>query len=219
MSELENKGYCKSCGGDCCKKSGCDYIPSDLSSLHKEQLYRVLCEGKISIVSALLFDRLKDGKLIISPFLYLRARNQNRPIVDLVSLKTPCSQLGENGCKYDFEHRPSGGTNLIPTANHMDCHPNIEPTLLMKDWWRYQRVLEKLVKRFTGVSVDVKLKEDIEGLFYDVYNENFENVHPRELIDVQQMIPYLVQRYPEEQKRAYDKYQTNQSVTKIKIKK
>lgn len=215
---LENQEYCKDCG-ECCKKSGCDYTPNDFSSLNKEQLYQVLQEGNISIVSLLQFDQLKDGRLVVSPFLYLRARNQDRPIVDLVSLKTPCSQLKEDGCRYDFSHRPSGGKNLVPAANHIDCHPYIELGVLMQDWHRYQKVLEKLVKRFTGLSVEAKLKEDIEGLFCDIYNENFEHVHARELIDVEQMLPYLIQACPEEYKKASAKFSSEPVALKVKGKK
>jgi len=98
--------------------------------------------------------------------LYLRARNINRPIVDLLSLKTTCSQLGPTGCNYSLEDRPSGGVNLIPKENN-DCYRLIDQLKIMEFWDYYQKVLSRLVKRITGLSVEENLKKDIENLLYD----------------------------------------------------
>jgi len=42
--QLENLELCKKCGGRCCKKSGCDYIPDDFQELTFNYLFNVLSE-------------------------------------------------------------------------------------------------------------------------------------------------------------------------------
>lgn len=98
MEKNENLDICRQCGGRCCKKSGCDYSAKDFTDLSFKSLCEILSEGKISIVAFIKFKILHNGKNIADPFLYLRARNENRDIVDLVSMKTRCSQLGDDGC-------------------------------------------------------------------------------------------------------------------------
>lgn len=195
--ELENKQICKKCGGRCCKKSGCDYIPSDFEQLSFEYLYNKLLEGKISIVSALKIETLPNGNLYANPFLFLRARNTNRPIVDLFSLKTVCSQLGENGCNYSIEERPTGGVNLIP-QKHGKCYSLKDPKELMYSWESYQKILNRLVKRINGVSADEQLKLDAEKLFYDLHYNNIEGVSATELTEVKESLPMLVRLFPEQ---------------------
>lgn len=194
--ELENREICAQCGGFCCKKSGCDYIPSDFENMSINSLATKLEEGNISVVSALKFERLPNGKIYVNPFLYLRARNVNRPIVDLFSLKTRCSQLTEDGCKYSINERPSGGVNLIPLPN-LKCYPKEYPTKLMLYWGNYQKVLSKLVKRLTGYTVEERLKLDVIKVFDDLANENFEDVSEIEIIDIKRCLPELVQCYGE----------------------
>lgn len=106
-NKYENKELCLSCG-ICCKKCGCDYAPSDFDDLCINSLYEKLIEENILIVSCFNFETLKNGKVIATPFLYLRARNVNRCIVDLFSLKRTCSMLTDKGCFYAIEQRPKG---------------------------------------------------------------------------------------------------------------
>ncbi len=74
MEKIENKELCSKCGGRCCKKSDCDYAPKDFKSLGINDLYEKLEEGNISIVSVVILKKIK-GKTLVTPFLYLRARN------------------------------------------------------------------------------------------------------------------------------------------------
>lgn len=84
----ENKELCSECGGYCCKKSGCDYYVSDFKKIDKNTILETLASEKISIVSAIAFEKLNDDKIVATPFLYLRARNQDRDIVNLYQVKT-----------------------------------------------------------------------------------------------------------------------------------
>lgn len=192
----ENTEVCKNCGGRCCKKSGCDYWTSDLPDKTYKGLLKFLESGKVSIISMMNFKRI-NGKLCNFPFLYLRERNTGRDIVDLLSMKTPCSNLTEHGCSYTYEKRPSGGKNLTPSKEGL-CYPKEDNLQKVLEWSAYQKQLEKIVKRYTGLSVDNKIKEDVVTLLTDIKEENFKNVSELEIIDVKGMLPLLIECYKEQ---------------------
>lgn len=192
----ENTEVCKNCGGRCCKKSGCDYWPSDLSDKTYKGILKFLENGKVSIVAMMNFKRI-NGKLCNFPFLYLRERNTGRDVVDLLSMKTPCSNLTEHGCSYTYEERPSGGKNLTPSKDGL-CYPKEDNLQKVLEWSPYQKQLEKIVKRYTGLSIDNKIKEDVVTLLTDIKEENFKNVSELEIIDVERMLPMLIECYKEQ---------------------
>ena len=208
MSKYEDKDICSRCGGFCCKKSGCDYSTDNFTDLSINALQEKLAEGNMSIVAMLNFHELSNGKLTVSPFLYLRARNKDRDVVDLLSLKKTCSMLTDTGCSYSLEDRPKGGVNLLP-RDPKPCIPDVDPYEIVKGWERYQKVLQRLVKRITGMSVDAKLREDVINLYVDILEENFDGVSPIEIEDIRGMIFSLIKVYPEElriaQKRVNDR--------------
>lgn len=196
MEINENTEVCKNCGGRCCKKSGCDYWPSDLPDKTYKGILKFLENGKVSIVAMMNFKRI-NGKLCNFPFLYLRERNTGRDIVDLLSMKTPCSNLTEHGCSYTYEERPSGGKNLTPSKDGL-CYPKEDNLQKVLEWSPYQKQLEKIVKRYTGLSIDKKIKEDVVTLLTDIKEENFKNVSELEIIDVKRMLPMLIECYKEQ---------------------
>ena len=216
MVEYENKELCKECGGLCCKKCGCDYYIEDFESFEIDYLQKRILENNISIVAAVDFRRISNGKLTMVPLLYLRARNVDRGPVDLISLKKQCSLLTDTGCTYTKEERPSGGLNLIPKIG--GCENLRDQLEMIKEWNKYQKILQRIVKRITGKSVDAVLREDVENLFFDVLAGNFEGVSSIELQEMVTFVPLLTKVYPVEYKRAMDKYQKvdNFSLKKVK---
>lgn len=194
---MENLEICKKCGGMCCKKSGCDYLASDFNDLSFNGLLKTLSSGNISIVSAIIFEKLPNNKIYANPFLYLRARNTNREVVDLLSMKTTCSLLTDIGCKYSYDERPSMGKYLVPVENNK-CYSLKKSEIMIESWSSYQKVLSKIVKRITGLSVEEKLKQDAENLFYDVIMENFNGIDIREIADVKNMMINLSFAFPDE---------------------
>ncbi len=192
----ENTEVCKNCGGRCCKKSGCDYWPSDLPDKTYKGILKFLENGKVSIVAMMNFKRINE-KLCNFPFLYLRERNTGRDVVDLLSMKTPCSNLTEHGCSYTYEERPSGGKNLTPSKDGL-CYPKEDNLQKVLEWSPYQKQLEKIVKRYTGLSIDNKIKEDVVTLLTDIKEENFKNVSELEINDVERMLPMLIECYKEQ---------------------
>ncbi len=200
--EYENKELCKICGGACCKKCGCDYWPQDFPNLTTNELLNVLEQGEVSVVSVLQIHFNKNRIPIgITPTLLLRARNINRPVIDLLSLKTTCAALRENGCKYESDKRPTGGRLLKPQEKRinqvcMGTPENMQKTL--EEWLRYQKVLERVVKRFSGKNVMECLRENIRQLFIDWKQKNFEGVSSQELEEIKSLLPYLKELYPQE---------------------
>lgn len=201
---MENLEICKKCGGMCCKKSGCDYLSSDFNDLSFNGLLKTLSNGNISIVSAIIFEKLPNNRIYANPFLYLRARNTNREVIDLLSMKTTCSLLTDTGCKYSYDERPSMGKNLVPVENNR-CYSLKDPEIIIESWKSYQKVLSKVVKKMTGLSVEEKLKQDVENLFYDVIMENFNGIDIREIQDVKNMMINLSLAFPNELDKALDK--------------
>lgn len=195
-NKYENKEICSACGGSCCKKCGCDYFVTDFDSMKIDYLESVLDTGRVSVIAALDFKRV-NNKMLLTPLLYLRARNINRNEIDLLSMKTTCASLREGGCYFSLDERPSGGSSLIPKENGF-CEQSVDFLEEIKKWEPYQKVLSRLVKRRTGLSVDEKLREDSLKLFYDFIGENFDNVSSSEIDEIRDLIPMLAQVYPKE---------------------
>lgn len=211
MEKKENKDICAKCGGICCKKCGCDYFVADFESMKLDYLIDVLNTGRVSVVAYLEFQKLPSGKLTCQPVMYLRARNINRGEIDLLSLKTTCASLEENGCHFDLNTRPSGGSTLVPGENGT-CYNTVNRLEELIKWLPYQKVLSRLVTRFTGKSVQAKFREDVENLFFDILMHHFEGVMAMELIDVQGMLPILKEIYQDEYNRAYERYKKCTSI-------
>lgn len=212
---MENKDICRQCGGFCCKKSGCDYASTDFKNLGINNLYSILLEGRISIVSAISFEKLNNGKLFANPILFLRARNIDRPIVDLLSMKKTCSQLTKDGCSYEHDNRPAGGRNLVPALNRK-CYSELPQMEIINTWNSYQRTLSRLVKKITGNTVDEQFRIDVENLFIDILNQNFDGVNEIELMDIKSLLPHLMNAFPQEYETACNK--SNKKLKKLIIK-
>jgi len=206
MKKEENKSICAKCGGRCCKKSGCDYFVSDIESFKIEELEKLLATGHVSIVAAIGFNYCANGNITIKYILYLRERNIGRDIIDLFSLKRTCASLTETGCPYTLEQRPSGGATLIPKEN-LKCYSTIDRNEELNKWIPYQKVLERLVKRHTGLSVLAKIRKDVEQLLTEIYNQDYQYVMPAEIYDIKTNILNVIKAFPEEAKRAELNYQ------------
>lgn len=216
MEKYEDKDICKSCGGLCCKKSGCDYYVSDFPSVTKSEILKALETGNVSIVAAVDIQRINE-KLVASPILYLRARNKDRDVIDLFSMKRECSMLNDTGCSYDLEHRPSGGASLIPKKNTFgayNCRPAVDHVEEVKKWMSHQNLLGKIVKRYTGKSVNEVFREDVERVFYEVMTEQFDGVSKLEIYDIVQTLPQLAECFPNEFNNAKEKYKKTAKVYK-----
>lgn len=88
----------------------------------------------------------------------------------------------------------------------MNCYSEVDRIEELNKWLPYQKVLEKVVKRYTGMSVYSKLREDVENLFYDILCENYDGVMEMELYDVLSMLPLLEEAFPEQVIKANNRY-------------
>lgn len=219
MQKAENRAICAECGGYCCKKCGCDYFVSDFPKVSKDIIEEELSSGRASIVAALEFTRTNNGKIIANPWLYLRARNKNRGEIDLLSFKTSCAALKEDGCSYTLDKRPSGGASFIPRMDEegcFTCYRAVDYLEELKRWIPYQNILHKIVRNHTGMNTFDKLRQDVEELFYSIYTKNYKDVIQDELMEVRDMVPTLIECYPNEYKKARDRYNSNKVLIKKK---
>lgn len=216
MEKVENKELCSECGY-CCLKSGCDYFVCDVPNNTIQDIESMLDTGRVSIIATLRFTQLPKGNMAITPILSLRARNQGRGEIDLLSMKTKCASLQDGGCFYTLEERPSGGAALIPKKNRK-CKSSVDKLEELQKWLPYQKNLERIVKRRTGKGVYSKLKEDVENLFYAIYISDFDGVMPEELEDIHGMLPYLCEIYPEELNKASKRANAKNPIRALAIK-
>jgi len=195
------------CKGLCCKRGGCDYSANDFSEIKLQYLMSKLESGYISIVSTQCISMLPNGKYVNTPFLYLKARNIDRPIVDLLSINNTCKSLTPNGCRYESDKRPSGGLNLIPKKDEdgFCCTPHIPSFEIIKTWEPYQKILYRLVKRLTHKTVDEVLRDDVTNLFYDYMCTKFRGYDEAEVEDILDLIPKLALVYPLEYEKALER--------------
>lgn len=103
---------------------------------------------------------------------------------------------------------------MIPYENQ--CLPYEEPLKIVQGFERYQNALSKMVKRLTGKTVDQKLREDIENLFYDVTIGNFEYVTDRERKEIAPLLYDLVEIYPEICQKGIDRAKKQQIILRRK---
>lgn len=199
----ENLNICRMCGGMCCKKSGCDYSALDFKNCTYDYLFKELKKGDKSIVCYMKFKVDSNGNYGYEPFLYLRARNNKRDIIDLVSIKTGCSLLLSNGCSFSYKERPSGGKNLKPVKPEEGaCVPLVNPLEIVNSWKNHQKMLKRLVLGFTGMNLDKRIRFDVENFFCEVLNEEFEGVSSLELADIKGFSVLLAKTFPEELENA-----------------
>lgn len=150
-NKIEDKSICEKCGGKCCKKSGCGYIVSDFKSMKFDELKKKLDGGNISIKTVSIARGINkfNEATGMENVLVLKARSFDKDVVDLFSSSSKCKMLTNKGCSYDLEERPSLGGLLIPNKN-FNCYPNFNSNEVVNDWRKYQDVLRRLVKNYTG---------------------------------------------------------------------
>jgi hypothetical protein len=139
---LLNPSLCAECGGACCKRCGCFFSPDDFADLSFEGMKAEIDKGYIVIEAVDLDQYNMDG------FAYIvRARNVGDPVY-IGSLthrpEAPCVMLGENGCKFDWEHRPAGGRLLKPVKGAR-CETDYGICETVREWRAHQRLLNELV--------------------------------------------------------------------------
>lgn len=195
-----NKELCTKCGGKCCKESGCIYFVNDFSEINEEIITELLNTNRVSIASDINFE-LVNNQIKLKLILYLRSRNINRDIVDLISLKTQCFSLLEDGCYWNDLQRPGSGKSLIPNSKG-NCHQSHDLEKEISAWLPYQDLLIMLAQKYSGMSIEEKIRYDIEELFYEFATSDLKNISLAELVKVATSEPILIDLFPLEYVRS-----------------
>lgn len=139
----EDINICKSCGGMCCKTMGCHFSPKDFDTISVEYLKNMINRGYISID---WWDGDVDELDKYERVYFLRMRNKNGNIVD-PSWGGQCILWTEEGCPFDWFHRPMGGKALVPNKNRW-CETLYSKENCVRDWRKYWDILNELYEMY-----------------------------------------------------------------------
>ena len=153
-----NQDSCKKCQGFCCKRCGCHFSPDDFNfkKIDDENGPRDSNE----VIFEILRKEMEKGYIVVECIpgemfwsgidgMILRARNINEGLVGRM-MRSQCILLTENGCKLDYEHRPSGGRLLKPVYKNEElfCKQYYDIPDCCKEWLPFKEVLAKLFELF-----------------------------------------------------------------------
>ncbi len=172
MSKEKYTDYemCKKCKGACCKQNGCVYKTTDFQDMDFYYLKEKLEKGRISI-SGQAAPIAKNAWTYI-PF--LRARNKNAGIVDLITDGGPCINLTNNGCILTEDERPSYGLSVKPTKIGGPCDKiNSDDAI---NWLDYSNVLEKLIKYYTNEEMIDIIVDEISKQMHNIIKKCKEHI-------------------------------------------
>lgn len=162
-TKWENKEICSECKGRCCQKNACDCSPEDFDN-DIQKMEEALKSGKYAIdfarttANAFVYESwylTLDVNHILKAsdeVFYIRPRNQERPIVDIIhdkEIEGPCIfWTYEKGCELPYEKRPKFGRAIIPINPGLckDIYPVRERIIF--EWTPYKKQLFELVKKF-----------------------------------------------------------------------
>lgn len=206
MSEYINKELCKECGGSCCKRNGCMYLPEDFESMEYDYLLNKIKEGNISIClnfitihgTLELYKELNIKKIdpdhqdFWSYYLYLKVRNIDSGLIDFLGERSQCSMLTENGCAYSDNERPTFGLSLVPKKGEK-CKQTAKKYFyeVDYDWIKHQDVLRKIVSELTNKTVDELIEEASKESYYIAAYLNTKSHYINHLDGIQAEFKYL----------------------------
>lgn len=163
IEKIENLELCSKCKGECCQRHACDCLPYDFN--HDINLIeKALESGKYSIdfarTSSRSFISRADKTLTLNLYsimrstdecLYVRPRNQNRPIVDIIhgeENEGPCIFWSlEKGCELSYEQRPTMGKMMFPRPDRK-CVSLFSRGVIIEEWKPYTEELYELAKKY-----------------------------------------------------------------------
>jgi Fe-S-cluster containining protein len=147
---LENLEVCRKCGGFCCKQSGGLVFPADLAFTHESSIYTFLKEnlhiGKYSV------DVLMDDPSGISGY-YIRMRQLTDSGNFNPGNKGQCSFLNDDGCSFDYQNRPKGCRDLIPSPPECYFSDGMAITKCVEAWKPHYDIIEALIRDSQSPSI------------------------------------------------------------------
>lgn len=160
----EDRWICQKCRGVCCQRSSCDASPFDFDN-DTRKMEAALKTGNWCIDLArdreLAVFKWVDGfytlnldflKNSYDAALFMRPRNQRRPIVDIIHEERdegPCIfWTMENGCKLPYEERPKYGRAIIPRESGPCINVFNTRNMILGEWHPYADFLYQMVQRY-----------------------------------------------------------------------
>lgn len=158
---IGNNSVCKICQGECCKRFACDNSPLDFDN-NTDKMEKALESGKYSIdfarKSPYSFVK-RDGHLsldlnhiinTVDEALYIRPRNVNRPLFDIIHSEGnegPCIFWSlEKGCDLKYKDRPMFGRLIYPIVPHF-CINLYDKQILLDVWKPFTPFLYEMAKK------------------------------------------------------------------------
>lgn len=216
QKKYENKKLCSTCGGVgglCCKAGGCVWFPSDFKEITLNSIDTILQNGKASIVGTPNATLKGNTPIFNGVILSLRARNINRGPIDLISISTCCASLTPTGCEFNFKDRPSGGKHLIPMPN-LECYEDFRIKDVEEKWYAYNKILSRLVRRYTGLSVNDEYRREVIEYLYNWATLPFKEISSQRYDEFQKISNMFVLMFPEETRVAEEKIKCSNKTLK-----
>lgn len=67
----------------------------------------------------------------------------------------------------------------------------LDPIPEMLKWKNYQGVLRKIVKNYTGMTVENKIREDVKNLFVEASSHELDHINLAEKVDLNGFLSFL----------------------------
>lgn len=168
----ERFDLCKQCGGQCCQSMGCEVSTEDFTTKYgeitKESIIQALQDGEWAIdwwEGDIRCDRKDlcvnlpepDPKDLIFESFYMRVRHCGEPAVYGSWGGTCVMWDRETGCKYDWDHRPTGG-KALPAGGAPVCGKyrvdiaeyasTYDKAIGAVDWFPYRNILVEAIRSY-----------------------------------------------------------------------
>lgn len=177
METYEDKIMCAKCGGSCCKFMGCIYslrqfFDSRKESLTTKKINEILKQGNVSIAGQPINNFCGDNWTFI---LYLKARDDEADVVDILGKGGPCVNLSDSGCKLEKSKRPLYGKTVKPTKVGGPCEQTALGESFVYDCLLFHDKLAEILEKYTGMEAEVylldRLTEDSKYLGEKIKNK------------------------------------------------
>ena len=140
-----NHSLCETCGGQCCKSTGCYFSPKDFDEITFEKMMKIISKGFISLVPISPLQTAVDVDVWV-----LKVRNRMANVVDFSPNDTgECILLEKTGCMLHDDDRPYGGKALVPARDEPgSCTKGYSLRQCALEWLPYQKVLQRCKEEF-----------------------------------------------------------------------
>lgn len=147
-----NEEICRNCGGACCKALPGSYFPDDFEKPIKENILKLIREGRIAI-DWWEGDITNKDKRSESYFLRPKTKDSNR-ILD-PSWGGECIHLSSEGCKLKPNERPKQCRLLEPKPNNKcKTHKDSAKEDSCIAWLKHEKTILEIINEIRAICHD-----------------------------------------------------------------